>query len=33
VLILLMFVLPNGVGGLFRRVGQLFGRRRYSPPS
>jgi branched-chain amino acid transport system permease protein len=33
VLILLMFVLPNGVGGLFRRVGQLLGRRRYSPPS
>jgi len=33
VLILLMFVLPNGVGGLFRRVGQLLARRRYSPPS
>jgi branched-chain amino acid transport system permease protein len=33
VLILLMFVLPNGVGGLFRRAGQLLGRRRYSPPS
>ena len=32
VLILLMFVLPNGVGGLFRRAGQLLGRRRYSPP-
>ena len=33
VLILLMFVLPNGVGGLFRRIGQLvFGRRRYSRP-
>ena len=32
VLILLMFVLPNGVGGLFRRVGQLFARRRYSRP-
>ena len=30
VLILLMFVLPNGVGGLFRRIGQLLGRRRYS---
>jgi branched-chain amino acid transport system permease protein len=32
VLILLMFVLPNGVGGLFRRAGQLLARRRYSPP-
>jgi branched-chain amino acid transport system permease protein len=33
VLILLMFVLPNGVGGLFRRIGQLlFGRRRVSRP-
>ena len=32
VLILLMFVLPNGVGGLFRRAGQLLSRRRYSPP-
>jgi hypothetical protein len=32
VLILLMFVLPNGVGGLFRRIGQLFSARRYSPP-
>jgi branched-chain amino acid transport system permease protein len=30
VLILLMFVLPNGVGGLFRRIGQLFTSRRYS---
>jgi branched-chain amino acid transport system permease protein len=30
VLILLMFVLPNGVGGLFRRVGQALARRRYS---
>ncbi|HLF69173.1 MAG TPA: branched-chain amino acid ABC transporter permease [Gaiellaceae bacterium] len=30
VLILLMFVLPNGVGGLFRRVGQLVSRRRLS---
>jgi branched-chain amino acid transport system permease protein len=30
VLILLMFVLPNGVGGLFRRVGQLITNRRYS---
>ncbi len=28
VLILLMFVLPDGVGGLFRRAGQLFSRRR-----
>jgi branched-chain amino acid transport system permease protein len=32
VLILLMFVLPSGVGGLFRRAGQLLSRRRYSPP-
>jgi branched-chain amino acid transport system permease protein len=32
VLILLMFVLPNGVGGLFRRIGQFFAARRYSPP-
>jgi ABC-type branched-subunit amino acid transport system permease subunit len=32
VLILLMFVLPNGVGGLFRRAGQLLSRRRSSPP-
>jgi branched-chain amino acid transport system permease protein len=32
VLILLMFVLPNGVAGLFRRAGQLLSRRRYSPP-
>ncbi|HKX48759.1 MAG TPA: branched-chain amino acid ABC transporter permease [Gaiellaceae bacterium] len=30
VLILLMFVLPNGVGGLFRRIGQLITHRRYS---
>jgi hypothetical protein len=30
VLILLMFVLPNGVGGLFRRIGQLITERRYS---
>ena len=30
VLILLMFFLPNGVGGLFRRVGQALTRRRYS---
>jgi branched-chain amino acid transport system permease protein len=30
VLILLMFVLPNGVGGLFRRLGQFIGARRYS---
>jgi branched-chain amino acid transport system permease protein len=28
VLILLMFVLPSGVGGLFRRVGQVLTRRR-----
>jgi branched-chain amino acid transport system permease protein len=28
VLILLMFVLPSGVGGLFRRAGQLLSRRR-----
>jgi branched-chain amino acid transport system permease protein len=28
VLILLMFVLPSGVGGLFRRFGQVFTRRR-----
>jgi branched-chain amino acid transport system permease protein len=32
VLILLMFVLPNGVGGLFRKVGQFFSSRRYSRP-
>jgi branched-chain amino acid transport system permease protein len=30
VLILLMFVLPNGVSGLFRRIGQLIASRRYS---
>jgi branched-chain amino acid transport system permease protein len=30
VLILLMFILPNGVGGLFRRVGQAITSRRYS---
>jgi branched-chain amino acid transport system permease protein len=30
VLILLMFVLPTGVGGLFRRIGQLVASRRYS---
>jgi branched-chain amino acid transport system permease protein len=30
VLILLMFVLPNGVGGLFRRIGQAIAARRYS---
>ena len=30
VLILLMFLIPNGVGGIFRRVGQLVARRRYS---
>jgi branched-chain amino acid transport system permease protein len=29
VLILLMFVLPNGVSGLFRRIGQLVAGRRY----
>ena len=28
VLILVMFFLPNGVGGLFRRIGQLLTRRR-----
>ena len=32
VLILLMFVLPNGVGGLFRRIGQLLAFRRQPPP-
>ena len=32
ILILLMFVLPNGVGGLFRRIGQFFAARRYSRP-
>jgi branched-chain amino acid transport system permease protein len=30
VLILLMFVLPNGVGGLFRRMGQAITSRRYA---
>jgi branched-chain amino acid transport system permease protein len=30
VLILLMFLIPNGVGGLFRRIGQLMSGRRYS---
>ena len=30
VLILLMFLIPNGVGGLFRKVEQLLTRRRYS---
>jgi len=30
VLILVMFVLPNGVGGLFRRIGQAISNRRYS---
>ena len=30
VLILLMFVLPNGVAGLFRRAGQAISSRRYS---
>jgi branched-chain amino acid transport system permease protein len=30
VLILLMFVIPNGVSGLFRRIGQLRAGRRYS---
>jgi branched-chain amino acid transport system permease protein len=33
VLILLMFFLPNGVGGLFRRAGELFSRWRYSRSS
>jgi ABC-type branched-subunit amino acid transport system permease subunit len=33
VLILLMFVLPNGVGGLFRRIGQAITSRRYSSRS
>lgn len=32
VLILLMFVLPNGVSGLFRKIGQAIGSRRYSRP-
>ena len=32
VLILLMFVMPNGVSGVFRRVGQMVGRRGYSRP-
>jgi branched-chain amino acid transport system permease protein len=30
ILILLMFFLPNGVGGLFRRAGQALSRWRYS---
>lgn len=30
VLILLMFVIPDGIGGLFRRAGQLLSRWRYS---
>ena len=30
VLILLMFILPNGVAGLFQRVGQLISSRRYT---
>jgi branched-chain amino acid transport system permease protein len=30
VLILLMFLIPNGVGGLFRKIGQLTVGRRYS---
>ena len=30
VLILLMFVLPNGVSGLFRKIGQFLAARRYS---
>ncbi len=30
VLILLMFVLPNGVSGLFRRAGQAIAKRRYA---
>ena len=33
VLILLMFLIPNGVSGIFRRVGQLVSRRRYSRSS
>ncbi len=33
VLILLMFFLPNGVGGLFRRAGQVLTRWRYSRSS
>jgi branched-chain amino acid transport system permease protein len=33
VLILLMFVLPTGVSGLFRRIGQAIASRRYSRPS
>lgn len=32
VLILLMFVLPNGVSGLFRKIGQVWSNRRYSRP-
>jgi branched-chain amino acid transport system permease protein len=32
ILILLMFVLPNGVSGLFRKIGQLISNRRYSRP-
>jgi branched-chain amino acid transport system permease protein len=32
VLILLMFVLPNGVSGLFRKIGQAWSNRRYSRP-
>jgi branched-chain amino acid transport system permease protein len=32
VLILLMFVLPNGVSGLFRKIGQVISSRRYSRP-
>jgi branched-chain amino acid transport system permease protein len=33
ILILLMFVLPNGVAGLFRRAGQAIASRRYSRSS
>ncbi len=33
VLILLMFAIPNGVGGVFRRIGQLLTSRRYSRTS
>jgi branched-chain amino acid transport system permease protein len=33
VLILLMFLIPNGVSGIFHRVGQLVARRRYSRSS
>ncbi|MCZ7590512.1 MAG: hypothetical protein M5U27_16985 [Gaiella sp.] len=32
VLILLMFVLPNGVSGIFRKIGQAISSRRSAPP-